>query len=332
MPRRESGEPETPQYQQLKSCTTSTSEGFTKEQLYPTASYQAKNLQGIGLYINNLSEWDFSGQNLTNAGLGSLLTDADLTDANLANVNLAFANLTDANLSGANLKNANVSSSSFEFAVLSQETIYNQWTDFPDGFDPVAAGLTFMESPVGDLVANDLLDVADIDLLAAEIARQDYNGFGSSRWLPDAMFDVNHDSDVNQQDLLFWVHDLKHTWLGDANLDGRFNSNDIIDVLSANTYDKPIDYFEGGFVDQVSWAEGDFNADGGFNSDDLMDALADGGYEMGPRPMSVPEPMSLLTLLAVTRCDDRVFRGDRMGAQQTAAVCTALYRFAIHPV
>ena len=42
-----------------------TSRGFTKEQLYSTASYQAKNLQGIGLGSNDLSGWDFSGQNLT---------------------------------------------------------------------------------------------------------------------------------------------------------------------------------------------------------------------------------------------------------------------------
>ena len=44
-----------------------TSRGFTKEQLYSTASYQAKNLQGIGLGDNDLSGWDFSGQNLSNA-------------------------------------------------------------------------------------------------------------------------------------------------------------------------------------------------------------------------------------------------------------------------
>ena len=44
-----------------------TSRGFTKEQLYSTASYQQKNLQGIGLGYNDLSGWDFSGQNLTNA-------------------------------------------------------------------------------------------------------------------------------------------------------------------------------------------------------------------------------------------------------------------------
>ena len=46
------------------SLRNTTSRGFTADQLYSTASYQAKNLQGIGLHYNNLSGWDFSGQNL----------------------------------------------------------------------------------------------------------------------------------------------------------------------------------------------------------------------------------------------------------------------------
>ena len=47
--------------------------GFTKEQLYSTASYQAKNLAGIGLYSNGLSGWDFSGQNLAKGDPGRLI-------------------------------------------------------------------------------------------------------------------------------------------------------------------------------------------------------------------------------------------------------------------
>ena len=46
-------------------------------QLESTASYQAKNLQGIGLGDNDLTGWDFSGQNLTNADC------LDTDDANL---------------------------------------------------------------------------------------------------------------------------------------------------------------------------------------------------------------------------------------------------------
>jgi uncharacterized protein YjbI with pentapeptide repeats len=63
--------------------TSSTSRGFTKEQLYSTASYQQKNLQGIGLRGNDLTGWDFSGQDLTNAQLGTNLSGADLTGADI---------------------------------------------------------------------------------------------------------------------------------------------------------------------------------------------------------------------------------------------------------
>ena len=41
--------------------------GFTKEQLYSTASYKNRDLTGIWLANNNLKDWNFSGQNLTNA-------------------------------------------------------------------------------------------------------------------------------------------------------------------------------------------------------------------------------------------------------------------------
>lgn len=59
-----------------------TSSGFTKEQLYSTASYQAKDLSRIRLFGNDLSGWDFRGQNLSGASFQNTnLTNADLTGA-----------------------------------------------------------------------------------------------------------------------------------------------------------------------------------------------------------------------------------------------------------
>jgi uncharacterized protein YjbI with pentapeptide repeats len=64
------------------SFSETTSFGFIKEQLYSTASYQQRNLRGIGLTSNNLTGWDFSGQDLTGAYLGaSTLTNANLVGA-----------------------------------------------------------------------------------------------------------------------------------------------------------------------------------------------------------------------------------------------------------
>ena len=46
---------------------SSTRHGFGKEQLYSTASYKEKNLQGIDLQSNDLTGSDFRGQDLTGA-------------------------------------------------------------------------------------------------------------------------------------------------------------------------------------------------------------------------------------------------------------------------
>jgi hypothetical protein len=64
-----------------------TSRGFTKEQLYSTASYQQRDLRGIRLGANNLTDWDFSGQDLTGADLG----ESTLTNANLAGATVTGA-------------------------------------------------------------------------------------------------------------------------------------------------------------------------------------------------------------------------------------------------
>jgi uncharacterized protein YjbI with pentapeptide repeats len=81
--------------------------GITPAQLYSTASYQAQDLTGIGLYGNDLAGATLAGQNLTNAGFyGATLTNADLSQANLTNADFLYATLTNANLSQANLTHA----------------------------------------------------------------------------------------------------------------------------------------------------------------------------------------------------------------------------------
>jgi uncharacterized protein YjbI with pentapeptide repeats len=115
-----------------------THQGFTRDQLYSTASYRAKNLQGIGLEGSDLSGWDFSGQNLTGANLGdSTLVNANLSGAvvtaailrsttssgftqsqlastasyhakNLQGIDLSFNNLTGWDFREQNLRNANL--------------------------------------------------------------------------------------------------------------------------------------------------------------------------------------------------------------------------------
>jgi uncharacterized protein YjbI with pentapeptide repeats len=89
------------------SFSDTTRRGFTKEQFYSTASYQAKNLAGIGLGRNQLTGWDFHEQNLTGANFHeSTLSSVDLSGANLTNAQFDRADLTNADLAGANLSNS----------------------------------------------------------------------------------------------------------------------------------------------------------------------------------------------------------------------------------
>ena len=79
--------------------------------------------------------------------------------------------------------------------------------------------------------------------------------------------------------------DLGSTWIGDANLDGEFNSDDLVAVFKAGEYDDSV-------AENSDWAEGDWDGDGDFTSGDLVAAFKDGGYEQGPRiaANAVPEP------------------------------------------
>jgi hypothetical protein len=132
----------------------------------------------------------------------------------------------------------------------------------------------------GDFNADGMIDLADIELLSAEVRA------GTNQ----AQFDLTGDGSVNQLDRSEWVIDIKNTWFGDANLDGLFNSGDLVTVFQEGKFETP---------DAATWLQGDWNGDGLFSSGDLVTAFQDGGYEAGPRPVpaAVPEPTPLLMLL-----------------------------------
>ncbi len=133
----------------------------------------------------------------------------------------------------------------------------------------------------GDFDGNGLLDATDIDLLSAEVRA------GSNR----LSFDVTGDGAVNEQDRFFWIEALKNTYLGDSNLDGEFNTGDLLAVFTAGE-------FEDDLVGNSTWATGDWNGDTEFGTGDLIAAFVADGFEKGPRlpAKAVPEPTSLLLL------------------------------------
>ena len=134
----------------------------------------------------------------------------------------------------------------------------------------------------GDFNGNGILDIDDINALAA----------ASASGANDAGFDLDGDGMVNVADVTLWAKDLANTWIGDANVDGEFNSGDFVQVFTAGK-------FETGA--EASWADGDWNGDGRFDSGDFVAAFTDGGFEQGPRVAAqVPEPSSIALILLGT--------------------------------
>ena len=133
----------------------------------------------------------------------------------------------------------------------------------------------FLFAAAGDFNHDSSVDEADLNLLSGEI-RSGTNG---------PRFDLNDDHRVDIVDHDIWVHSERGTWLGDASLDGAFNSADFVQIFAVGKYETEMD---------ADWSDGDWNADGRFNSGDMVTAFADGGYEQGPRTnvAAVPEPLS----------------------------------------
>ena len=132
----------------------------------------------------------------------------------------------------------------------------------------------------GDTNFDRSLSHIDIDLLSAAIR----DGVNTKR------FDMNGDSMLDLGDHVAWVHDVRESWYGDANLDGEFNSSDMVQVFSVGEYETE---------ENAGWSEGDWNGDGLFDSNDMVTAFVDGGYERGSRRIrsAVPEPAGNVLLL-----------------------------------
>ncbi len=134
----------------------------------------------------------------------------------------------------------------------------------------------------GDFNGNGQFDEEDVNDLMAKIRE------GGAA---DAKYDLDGDGSVGQGDLKFWVQEIRKTWIGDANLDGVFNTVDLIEIFQKGLYE----------MDEMAvWSSGDWDADSRFNSTDLVVAFQDNGFEKGPRAgvSAVPEPASLWLMAA----------------------------------
>lgn len=97
---------------------------------------------------------------------------------------------------------------------------------------------------------------------------------------------------------------------GDANLDGVFDSSDLVTVFAAGKYERN---------EPASWTEGDWNRDARFTSSDLVTALTSGCYgQVAPqqsepillRPRTVFDPAFGLNASTVMVPDGWLFQGN----------------------
>ncbi|MCP4195115.1 MAG: hypothetical protein GY768_31325 [Planctomycetaceae bacterium] len=155
----------------------------------------------------------------------------------------------------------------------------------------IVLDLSQMGDPGCDFDGDGLCAAADVDALTRVVIA------GTN----ELMFDLNRDKFVNQADRISWVKDSKQTYFGDADLNGKFDTSDLVTVFAVGRYEDSISQNAG-------WADGDWDGDLDFTSSDLVWAFRDGGYEQGPlaRVNGVPEPRSLslvslcLVLLTLT--------------------------------
>jgi hypothetical protein len=162
-----------------------------------------------------------------------------------------------------------------------------------------AAGAT---PEAGDFDADRKLDADDIDQLTAAILAGEYS----------STLDLNEDLVLDQNDRVVWVEDLAQTYFGDTNLNGVFNTGDLVHVFQAGQYEDDV-------TANSTWATGDWSGDAEFGSEDLVLAFASGAFEGPPRlpnsgggPLPVPEPSALallgLGLVGLISCRQRAGR------------------------
>lgn len=174
--------------------SSTTSRGFTQQQLAETASYRAGVLTGVVLAENNLTGWDFSGLNLTGTQFGTIYFDlsfwhsaSNLTNADFSGSLLTYTSFLDATVTGADFSGAIVAgvgmnnATGFTFQQLASTLSY-QAGDLSGiglsrqdmaGWDLSGQNLTNAYMSYGNLTGTDL---SDANLTSANLSYADLAG------------------------------------------------------------------------------------------------------------------------------------------------------------
>ncbi|MCA9211902.1 MAG: metallophosphoesterase family protein [Planctomycetales bacterium] len=142
---------------------------------------------------------------------------------------------------------------------------------------------------VGDTNQNGVMDddepsFGQFEIVDELIAKADFNDDGAIDHLDlddlfaairkgdsASKFDLNIDGEVDQSDAFILRSDILQARPGDANLDGLFDSRDLVTVFQSAEY-------EDGITGNSGWRDGDWDGDGDFTTFDLVIAFREGSY------------------------------------------------------
>ena len=116
----------------------------------------------------------------------------------------------------------------------------------------------------GDFNDDGVVNSADVDQFCEQL-----------QTATDPTFDLNHDGEIDETDRDILILDFLGSTYGDANLNGVFDAQDLVDVFIAGEYHDAV-------ASNSTWSDGDWNCDGDFTSDDIVLAFRFGGYATSP--------------------------------------------------
>jgi hypothetical protein len=118
----------------------------------------------------------------------------------------------------------------------------------------------------GDFDFDATVDENDIELLCQAI------NAGTN----ESKYDLTGDNVVSESDRDELVFQILKTTYGDSNLNGIFDSGDLVRIFQAGEY-------EDGIAGNSTWSQGDWNCDGEFSTADLVLAFQAGGYSQNAK-------------------------------------------------